>query len=543
MKPRRAKTMPANDRLSGDELVIHIIQRMAQGDLPSELIDPAPHHHRLDHDQHRAGVGLLQIIDGPFTATLDHLTTKPIPMDRDTQIRNYHYDTHPAALDLYGALYDACTAHSLAVRRAQPYPGNDKVPYPFVGTQPGAGGTNAEFERELEYALLDLHDDNASPLLHRLDHGDADTSPILETKWVVSIPGATLTVRRDFEHLHFEYIPREITRRVVYEHSVYDYPEEYDAEAVAPRVTEYRVSEDAIATTFETAYSRIELYNVLRAFLHHLEYTGTYCNDPATAHLEGNDTDLGKTWMFRRALRACRVHYDAAHIFFDDVDELVRDIYDGIYSMTPGDPFCGLTSEDSQHGDNPAVKVHWPVASHWQTWTMRPTGTVKLQLVMYAEPGVTSEYSYVGFGGLIYDAVSPSTSWYTPLVSPYPYMSRPADKLDVLALLHVLASCDSESVLDALSHNVNFLDRLDHREADWEADFPRGWVNVEHETAMKNARAACTGEAASLHDSFMIVAEGVSDAMDKAADTLNKLGDVFNHDEDEKGDFDYEQDV
>ena len=416
-----------------------------------------------------------------------------------------------------------------------------------LGTQPGAGGTNAEFERELVCALLDLHDDDASPLLHRLDHGDADTSPVIETRWVVSIPGATLTVRRDFEHLHFEYIPREITRRVGYEHSVYDYPEEYDAEAVAPRVTEYRVSEDAIATTFETAYSRIELYNVLRAFLHHLEYTGTYCNDPATAHLEGNDTDLGKTWMFRRALRACRVHYDAAHIFFDDVDELVRDIYDGIYSMTPGDPFCGLTSEDSQHGDNPAVKVHWPVASHWQTWTMRPTGTVKLQLVMYAEPGVTSEYSYVGFGGLIYDAVSPSTSWYTPLVSPYPYMSRPADKIDVLALLHVLASCDSESVLDALSHNVNFLDRLDHREAYWEADFPRGWMNVEHEQALKHARAVCTGEAANLQESFRIVAEGVSAAMDKAAEILNKLGiDLTSDDEDdedEKGDFDYEQDV
>lgn len=41
----------------------------------------------------------------------------------------------------------------------------------------------------------------------------------------------------------------------------------------------------------------------------------------------------------------------------------------------------------------------------------------------------------------------------------------------------------------------------------------------------------------------MVVAKGVQTAMDKAADTLNKLGNVFNDDEDEKGDFDYEQDV
>lgn len=123
MNPRRVTTMPANDRLSGDELVLHIIQRMARGELPSELIDPAPHHHRLDHDPHPAGVGLLQIIDGPFTATLDHLTTKPVPMDRDTQIRNYHYDTHTAVLDLYGALYDARTTHPWTVRCAQAHRG------------------------------------------------------------------------------------------------------------------------------------------------------------------------------------------------------------------------------------------------------------------------------------------------------------------------------------------------------------------------------------------------------------------------------------
>lgn len=403
-----------------------------------------------------------------------------------------------------------------------------------LGVSPGQGGTNAEFERELEYALLDLHADDASPLLHRLDHGTAGTSPVIQTTWVVSVPGATLTVRRDFESLFFEYIPGEMTRRVIREHSVYDWPEdEYEAEDVAPRVTEYRVPEDAIATTFETSYDRVELYSVLRAFLHHLEYTGTYCNAPATAHLEGNDTDLGKTWLFRRALRACRVHYDAASIFFDDVDELVRDVYKGRYSQSPGELMWGLTSENSQHGDNPAVKVHWPMASHWQTWTMKPAVSINLKLVLYAEPGVTSEHSPVGFGGLVYDTTSPSSCWYTPLVYPYSRSTRPADRLNVLALLHVLASCDNEAVLDALSHNVNFLDRKDHKEADWEADFPRGWVNVEHETAMKRARAACTGGAASLQESFKVVAEGVSAAMDKAADTLHKLGFALGDDEQE----------
>lgn len=233
------------------------------------------------------------------------------------------------------------------------------------------------------------------------------------------------------------------------------------------------------------------------------------------------------------ALELYGVLYDAAPIFFDDVDELVRDVHKGRYSQSPGEMMWGLTSENSQHRDNPAVKVHWPMASHWQTWTMKPAVSINLKLVLYAEPGVTSEHSRVGFGGLVYDTTSPSSCWYTPLVYPYSRSTRPADKLDVLALLHVLASCDSEAVLDALPHNVNFLDRKDHKEADWEADFPRGWVNVEHETAMKRVRAACTGEAASLQESFKVVAEGVSAAMDKAADTLHKLGFVVGDDEQE----------
>ena len=225
-----------------------------------------------------------------------------------------------------------------------------------LGVSPGQGGTNAEFERELEYTLLDLHADDASPLLHRLDHGDADTSPVAETKWVVSIPGATLTVRRDFEHLHFEYIPAEITRRVVREYSVY---EDVDDESEAVAEVEYCVPESAIATTFETAYSRIELYNVLRAFLHHTTYMWGV-KDDATSHLEYNDTDLGMHWLFRRALRAIHV---------------------GDYSHSPGEIFWGFTADTSQHGDNPAVKVHW------QTWTMKPAVSVNLKLVLYAELG------------------------------------------------------------------------------------------------------------------------------------------------------------
>lgn len=123
MRPRRVKTMQNSDHLRGDELVLQIIQRMAQGDLPLELIDPITPHHHLDNDPRPAGVGLLQIIDGPFTAALDQLATKPVPMDRDTQIRNYHYDTHTAALDLYGVLYDARTTCSLAVGIPQAHRG------------------------------------------------------------------------------------------------------------------------------------------------------------------------------------------------------------------------------------------------------------------------------------------------------------------------------------------------------------------------------------------------------------------------------------
>lgn len=110
MHPRRVTVKTMNDQLRGDELVLRIIQRMARGDLPSELIDPVPHHHRRMQEPHPAGVGLLQVLHlSSFDDPYDSLTTHPVPMDRDTQIRNYHYDTHTPALELYGVLYDART--------------------------------------------------------------------------------------------------------------------------------------------------------------------------------------------------------------------------------------------------------------------------------------------------------------------------------------------------------------------------------------------------------------------------------------------------
>lgn len=109
MCPRRVTTM--NDRLSGDELVIQIIQRMARGESLDRFIDALPPNHRRMQEPHPAGIGLLQVLSlEGFTALQESFTTQPVPMDRDTQIRNYHYDTHTAVLDLYGVLYDARTA-------------------------------------------------------------------------------------------------------------------------------------------------------------------------------------------------------------------------------------------------------------------------------------------------------------------------------------------------------------------------------------------------------------------------------------------------
>jgi len=109
-----------NDRLRGDELVLRIIQQLARGESLDRFIDALPPNHRRMQEPHPAGVGLLQVLslDG-FTALKESFTTQPIPMDRDTQIRNYHYDTHTAVLDLYGALYDARTTHPWTVRIPQ----------------------------------------------------------------------------------------------------------------------------------------------------------------------------------------------------------------------------------------------------------------------------------------------------------------------------------------------------------------------------------------------------------------------------------------
>ena len=125
MCPRRVTTM--NGRLSGDELVIQIIQRMARGESLDRFIDALPPNHRRMQEPHPAGVGLLQVLslDG-FTALKESFTTQPVPMDRDTQIRNYHYDTRTAVLDLYGALYDARTTHPWNIRIPQTHHGCDQ---------------------------------------------------------------------------------------------------------------------------------------------------------------------------------------------------------------------------------------------------------------------------------------------------------------------------------------------------------------------------------------------------------------------------------
>lgn len=167
MCPRRVTTM--NDRLSGDELVIQIIQRMAQGDLPLELIDPITPHHHLDNAPHPAGVGLLQIIDGPFTPALDQLTTQPVPMNRDTQIRNYNYDSHTPSLELYGALYDTRTTHPWNVRIPQAHHGCDQD---MKRAHAACTGEAANLQDSCISASEYIHEafDKASDTLNKLGH-------------------------------------------------------------------------------------------------------------------------------------------------------------------------------------------------------------------------------------------------------------------------------------------------------------------------------------------------------------------------------------
>jgi hypothetical protein len=53
---------------------------------------------------------------------------------------------------------------------------------------------------------------------------------------------------------------------------------------------------------------------------------------------------------------------------------------------------------------------------------------------------------------------------------------------------------------------------------------------------MKRARAACTGEAANLQESFIAASEYIREAFDKAADTLNKLGIALTSDDEDDED-------
>ena len=113
-----------NDRLRGDELVLRIIQQLARGESLDRFIDALPPNHRRMQEPQPAGTWLLQVLslDG-FTALEPSFTTQPVLMDRDAQIRNYHYDTHTAVLDLYGAFYDARTTHPWNIRIPQTHHG------------------------------------------------------------------------------------------------------------------------------------------------------------------------------------------------------------------------------------------------------------------------------------------------------------------------------------------------------------------------------------------------------------------------------------
>lgn len=352
---------------------------------------------------------------------------------------------------------------------------------------PLSTGTNGEFEDVLKVAVAAMVDVTIvgapEPLLHRVERDEEDTQPIVGTLWTVSIPGATLAVRRDLERLHFEYIPGDIQHRVMCEYSVYDdHPENLD------EVVEHTIiAPEALSVNFSTAYDMVSLCNVLRAFLNHTVYVGIH-GDEATDYLEGTGGELCHIFLFRRALHATGVDYRAEKIKMDDVDHIVNEINNGAYSDHDGFPFMEMTVDDNMHDDNQSVKTHWPMRTAWRIWSIKIAQFVTATLVAHTLPGDTDEHSTVAFGGLIFDGEH--ACWYTPLVNPYRGRAdRVATQLDMLALLHVLASCEDEHVRDALERNVNFLDRVGHKEADWIDSFPWGVLNLVRERALENCRA------------------------------------------------------
>ena len=348
-------------------------------------------------------------------------------------------------------------------------------------------GTNGEFENILKVAVAAMVDVTIvgapKPLLHRVERDEEDTQPIVGTLWTVSIPGATLTVRRDLERLYFEYIPGDIQHRVMCEYSVYDDHTENLDEVVEHTI----IAPEAMSVNFSTAYDMVSLCNVLRAFLNHTVYVGIH-GDEATDYLESAGGELCHMFLFRRALHATGVDYRAERIKMDDVDHIVNEINNGAYSDHDGFPFMGMEYEDDMHGENQAVKTHWPMRTAWRIWRIKIAQFVTATLVAHTLPGDTDQNSTVAFGGLIFDG--DYACWYTPLVNAYGGRAdRVATQLDMLALLHVLACCEDEHVCDALERNVNFLDRLDHKEQDWIDSFPWGVVNLVHERALENCRA------------------------------------------------------
>lgn len=104
-----------------------------------------------------------------FTALQESFTTQPVPMDRDTQIRNYHYDTHTAVLELYGVLYDARTTHPWNIRIPQTHHGCEQD---MKRARAVCTGEAANLQDSCIAASEYIHEafDKASDTLNKLGH-------------------------------------------------------------------------------------------------------------------------------------------------------------------------------------------------------------------------------------------------------------------------------------------------------------------------------------------------------------------------------------
>lgn len=83
-------------------------------------------------DPYPAGIGLLQVINDTFAYRNHELTTHPVPMDRDAQIRRFTYATPYSSLDLCGVLYDTRSTHPASFPRAT---GGDQLHHATIPAQ------------------------------------------------------------------------------------------------------------------------------------------------------------------------------------------------------------------------------------------------------------------------------------------------------------------------------------------------------------------------------------------------------------------------